>query len=196
MTCNQSSGTMVNMSNRSDAPGDLEDVRTFLNTWAIPNDSRMPVDDLDDLAGDRPRWAAAMPSLPAPAGGQVAALRRLRDNLRAALGQEHPLSLRPRLEALRLRARLAEPGQDGPAVRFAPERPTAETAILGTTLEAVRAGWWHRLRACPDCGWVFYDSSRNARRTWCSMTAGQGTRGCGSIAKTRSYRARRGGRGG
>jgi predicted RNA-binding Zn ribbon-like protein len=37
---------------------------------------------------------------------------------------------------------------------------------------------------------VFYDSSRNARRTWCSMTAAGGARGCGSIAKTRAYRAR------
>ena len=49
----------------------------------------------------------------------------------------------------------------------------------------------HHLRTCPDCGWVFYDSGRNARRTWCSMTAADGARGCGSIAKTRAYRARR-----
>jgi predicted RNA-binding Zn ribbon-like protein len=46
-----------------------------------------------------------------------------------------------------------------------------------------------RVKACPgpanDCGWLFYDTSKNASRRWCSME------GCGSVAKMRHYRARR-----
>ncbi|MGH8866823.1 MAG: CGNR zinc finger domain-containing protein [Actinomycetes bacterium] len=194
------------MPDRSDAPGALEDVRTFLNTWSVPNETRVPVDRLSELAGDPETWGSEMPSLPPPARGGVAALRRLRDDLREALGQDRPVSLQPRLDGLRLRALVPhaggegpggkepdrdEPDRDEPAVRLVPERPTTQAWLLCVVLEAVRQGQWQRLRACPDCRWVFYDSSRNARRTWCSMSAGPGTRGCGSIAKTRTYRARR-----
>lgn len=45
-----------------------------------------------------------------------------------------------------------------------------------------------RIKQCngPDgCGWLFYDTSRNGSRRWCSME------GCGSRAKMRRYTARR-----
>ncbi len=44
-----------------------------------------------------------------------------------------------------------------------------------------------RLKACPgpDCGWAFYDHSRNRTSAWCSMSI------CGARVKARSYRARR-----
>jgi predicted RNA-binding Zn ribbon-like protein len=44
-----------------------------------------------------------------------------------------------------------------------------------------------RVKACspPDgCGWLYYDSSRNRSRRWCSMQS------CGNAAKARSYYAR------
>ncbi|MER7547887.1 CGNR zinc finger domain-containing protein [Spirillospora sp. NPDC127506] len=43
---------------------------------------------------------------------------------------------------------------------------------------SVRGGW-ARVRRCPahDCAWVFWDSSKNASRRWCSM------RVCGNRAK-------------
>ena len=190
------------MDERSAAPGDLEDVRTFLNSWLIPNDTRVTVDRLPGLAGDSDDWAAAMPSIPTPTDfgssttgpgvppGRLADLQRLRDDFRAALGSSHPTGLQPLFEQLELRAEVTEPGGVGPAVRLVPDRPTTENWILAVVVEAVRAGHWARLRACPDCQWVFYDSSRNARRQWCAMVAGPTARGCGSIAKTRSYRAR------
>lgn len=34
-----------------------------------------------------------------------------------------------------------------------------------------------RIRECPKCGWIFFDSSKNGRRRWCSMEI------CGSRAK-------------
>jgi len=45
-----------------------------------------------------------------------------------------------------------------------------------------------RLRQCPapdGCGWLFFDSSRNATRRWCSMQT------CGNGAKSRAFQRRR-----
>jgi predicted RNA-binding Zn ribbon-like protein len=48
-------------------------------------------------------------------------------------------------------------------------------------------GRFERLKACPgpDCGWAFYDHSRNLAGTWCSMSI------CGARVKARHYRQRR-----
>ena len=48
-------------------------------------------------------------------------------------------------------------------------------------------GDWARVRRCPahDCAWVFWDSSKNASRRWCSM------RVCGNRAKVRAFNERR-----
>jgi predicted RNA-binding Zn ribbon-like protein len=45
---------------------------------------------------------------------------------------------------------------------------------------------FERLKACPgpDCGWAFYDHSRNQASAWCSMSI------CGARVKARSYRTR------
>jgi predicted RNA-binding Zn ribbon-like protein len=62
------------------------------------------------------------------------------------------------------------------------------TASLGENVaRVVSEGLWDRLRMCaaPDCRWVFYDTSRNARGRWCSM------RVCGNRDKTRRYRDRK-----
>lgn len=49
-------------------------------------------------------------------------------------------------------------------------------------LTTVDAG---RLRQCPGCDWLFHDTTRNGRRTWCDMAD------CGSRAKARRAYARR-----
>lgn len=178
------------MAGESVAPGRLEQVRSFLNTWRIPNDTRTAVDDLEQRAGAERQWRRELPDVPVPAPGDLAALRGLRDDLRRALGTAHPDGLTERFAGLRLRAALQPHDAEHP-VRLEPEHHSPASVLTALVVEAVSHGRWHRLRACPDCQWVFYDSSRNARRTWCSMEAGPDTRGCGSIAKTRAYRARR-----
>ena len=39
----------------------------------------------------------------------------------------------------------------------------ALSVLLASAAEAMIDGSWERLKACPgrDCGWVFYDQSRN-----------------------------------
>ncbi len=57
-------------------------------------------------------------------------------------------------------------------------------AIAG---RAMLEGTWNRLKVCPgeDCGWAFYDHSRNQTGRWCSMSV------CGGRAKARTHYRRR-----
>src|ERR1700720_2989286 len=58
-------------------------------------------------------------------------------------------------------------------------------------VEAIARSTWMRLKACPDCQWVFYDHTKNKNKVWCLMTAsGPQGRSCGSISKVRSFRQR------
>ena len=38
-----------------------------------------------------------------------------------------------------------------------------------------------RIRECPNCGWIFFDSSKNGMRRWCSMST------CGSNVKALNW---------
>jgi predicted RNA-binding Zn ribbon-like protein len=52
-------------------------------------------------------------------------------------------------------------------------------------LDMLQHGERSRLRCCAargECGWLFYDKSKNGTRRWCSMET------CGAIAKMRRYR--------
>jgi predicted RNA-binding Zn ribbon-like protein len=65
-------------------------------------------------------------------------------------------------------------------------RPLA--LILQSAVDLLTTGDLGRVRECPgagDCGWLFYDTSKNGRRRWCSME------GCGSRVKMRRQYARR-----
>jgi predicted RNA-binding Zn ribbon-like protein len=59
--------------------------------------------------------------------------------------------------------------------------------VVASAVELLTGGDLTRVRECPgvaDCGWLFYDTSRNRTRRWCSME------GCGSRSKMRRYHAR------
>jgi predicted RNA-binding Zn ribbon-like protein len=60
-------------------------------------------------------------------------------------------------------------------------------ALLAITARAMINDTWTRLKACPgrDCGWTFYDHSRNQSARWCSMKV------CGDREKARAYYQRK-----
>jgi len=61
-------------------------------------------------------------------------------------------------------------------------------AVVRSAVEVLTTGDPVRIKACPEpdgCGWLFYDTSKNGSRQWCSME------GCGSRAKMRHHYARR-----
>ena len=60
--------------------------------------------------------------------------------------------------------------------------------IARSAVDLLTTGELARLKECPgagDCGWFFYDTSKNGRRRWCSME------GCGSRVKMRRHYSRR-----
>jgi predicted RNA-binding Zn ribbon-like protein len=68
------------------------------------------------------------------------------------------------------------------------ERLDGALALIASSVAVAQLeGRFGRLKACPgpDCGWAFYDHSRNLAGTWCSMSI------CGARVKARHYRQRR-----
>lgn len=63
----------------------------------------------------------------------------------------------------------------------------ALAVVLAVTARSMLDGTWARLKVCPgaDCGWAFYDNSRNQSGRWCSMSV------CGGRAKARAHYRRR-----
>jgi predicted RNA-binding Zn ribbon-like protein len=119
----------------------------------------------------------------------------LRSGLRDAVERELDVRwLNEQLAAVGLTVAVAR-GPDGNAqVRAVPlGEPTTVADLLTLVVEAIRDGTWRRLKACPDCQLVFFDRTRNASKRWCQMSAREGGRACGSIAKVRNWRARKGG---
>lgn len=60
--------------------------------------------------------------------------------------------------------------------------------VTQSAVDLLTEGELSRIKECPgagDCGWLFYDTSRNGTRRWCSME------GCGSRVKMRRQYARR-----
>jgi hypothetical protein len=180
------------------APGELELVRRFLNTWRIPAEeidagTREPADELPWLLRDHRALEERFPGWPSGPGDDEELLARLRDDLREALGAREGWTglLNGWLGEYPLVACVVE--EEGrPSVRY---EPALEAGLAGRVLAAVARsvedGTFTRLKSCPDCQWVFYDKSRSRTRVWCGMYAGDGGRACGTISKVRRYRQRR-----
>ena len=56
--------------------------------------------------------------------------------------------------------------------------------VVARVYEAIRDGSWARFKACRNCGWAFWDESRNRSAAWCSMQL------CGNRLKVRRHRAK------
>jgi hypothetical protein len=160
------------------APGSLRLVQLFLNTTDHEN-TRELLGTPRALRG----WLTDQ-GLDDPGPLGPAALRRARD-VRAALHRFavtgevdstlHEAARRARLtvdlEARELVARA--PGVDGPLGE-----------ILAVVYDAMRDGSWSRFKTCRNCGFAFWDESRNRSATWCSMKL------CGNRLKVRRHRAK------
>ncbi len=173
------------------APGRLEDVRRFLNTWEHLARTRENREHLRSLAADGAAWQRRFKSVRRPRKDELDELIALRAGLRRAVEDSlDPEWLNAELKATRLTVAV---DPSGPGIRYVPAgQPTALSDLLAIIVEAIAEGTWHRLKACPDCQLVFYDRTRNASKRWCQMSAKEGGRACGSIAKVQSWRARKG----
>jgi predicted RNA-binding Zn ribbon-like protein len=166
----------------------------LLIAYANSIDLELATDDLttpDELTA----WLVehGLLSRPAPADADDLDLARaLRGALQAAFTANHDGSgdftaLDDVAARLPLRVGGTDVPGEGPGLQPVLQGvPGAVSALLVAVNKAVVDGTWRRVKVCgaDDCGWTYFDASKNRSRTWCEW-------GCGNKAKTRSYRARR-----
>jgi predicted RNA-binding Zn ribbon-like protein len=173
--------------NPSAAPGDLELVRTFVNTL----DVEAGTDELGTPA-DATAWLGAH-DVPARVSArdlrELVSLREAVRDLVSARGSPQEEAAAGRIDVVARRHPLTV-RVSAPAA-LAPVGSTGVDRFVGRILALVVAaridGSWERMKTCANgrCRWLYYDHSRNGSRAWCSMDV------CGSRAKMRTYRSRR-----
>ena len=193
MTLVIGNGSELQPGDREPAPGDLWLVQAFVNSrWDLERDLQDQFTDSEGLAN----WLAERDLIPGGTPVSDADLRRAldaRDGLQALLFANNGAELDTRAvekldRALRGSGIFVQLHGDS-SPDFVPARRDFEgaLAVIGTTAALAQLdGTWQRLKACPgeECGWAFYDHSRNQAGSWCSMSV------CGSRAKARDYRRR------
>lgn len=87
------------------------------------------------------------------------------------------------IASYRIEPRLGENGE----ISLATNKPADPVAgLILMVLDALQSGFWRRFKLChePTCSASYYDASKAAAKTWCSMQT------CGSRNKMKRYRAR------
>ena len=179
------------MLRRRAAPGPLALVQEFANTRFD-----LAAEDHGETFTDPEAMASWLASRGLLAEGKALGEKdlsraiNLREGLRAlafannghALATKTVSAMREASRGLRVEVRL-EP--DGPELVDGDtgDLDVALGRLLAIAAQANVEGTWQRFKACPgrDCGWVFFDHSRNASSRWCSMKV------CGSREKARAH---------
>ena len=159
------------------APAPLRLLQLFVNTADHENGS--------DWLPDQPALEAWLAEHELPGGADLREALELREALRALLransGEERPAAAVSTVNAAA--AALAIGLDDQGLVRIS--AGDALGGIVAVAVTAMLDGTWPRLKVCRNCGWSFYDYSKNRSASWCSMQL------CGNRLKTRAYRRRR-----
>ena len=172
------------------APGELERVRDFVNTFDVESGA----DELSSPEALRV-WLHGHGLSPGRAAtrADLVAARRLREAIRALLLENNGLSVRKEaaltLHRTAARAWVSLRFDSGGRVRLESAARGVDAALgrlVAIAASAMADGTWARLKACraDDCHWAFDDHARNHSRHWCSMAV------CGNRTKARTYRQR------
>lgn len=185
-------GEEIEPGGRPKAPGHLELLQRFLNTW----NHEFPIDwDRLGTPAKARAWLRAKGLISASTrvtARDAARLRELREALKSLVIANDATSPPPEaVAALQraarnadLRVELDESGR----TRLEPTQRGVEAAgatMLGIVHEAHLLGTWPRLKGCRQCGYAFFDRSKNRSASWCAMSI------CGNRTKNRTYRRRR-----
>jgi predicted RNA-binding Zn ribbon-like protein len=178
---------------RAPAPGDLQLVQAFVNSfWNLDNGE----DQLATVAA-LAQWLAKRDLVEPGCRLRPADLQRaldVREGLRALLLVNNHAA--PDQDAIeRLNRALDRPALSVQLHTAAPPDFKARRRDLDAALALIATiaalaqldGRWSRLKACrgKHCGWAFYDHSRNQTGNWCAMSL------CGSRTKAQKYRNRK-----
>ena len=172
------------------APGELETLRSFVNTLELESGT----DELKDPRALQ-AWLEDRGLLQDGVLGSadLRAARELREALRSLLLENNGVNVRKEaaisLNKAADRGRLAIRFDTSGGVRFEAGAAGPHGALgrlLAIAATAMADGSWPRLKACraERCGWAFYDHARNHSRLWCSMAV------CGNRTKARAFRRR------
>lgn len=187
-------GEQIEPGGRPKAPGRLELLQRFLNTW---NHELPPDWDRLGTPSNARAWLLEK-RLIAPKARiterDAAELRRLREALRRLVLANHgsapdPVALATVRRESRSAALRIEVDDRGATALVADARGAdgAVATLLGILHEARLVGAWPRMKACRQCEYVFFDRSKNRSAAWCAMSI------CGNRTKNRAYRRRRSG---
>jgi predicted RNA-binding Zn ribbon-like protein len=188
----QGVGEQVEPGGRPKAPGRLELLQRFVNSW----NHDLPAEwDRLGTAASAGAWLREKRLVSASArvtARDAARLRELREAMRAlAIANQGsappPASVAVVRRAARdatLRIALDQVGHTS----LTPAGTGCDAAVatlLGIFHEAHITGAWRRLKGCRQCGYAFFDRSKNRSASWCAMSI------CGNRKKNRAYRQRR-----
>jgi predicted RNA-binding Zn ribbon-like protein len=185
-------GEQIEPGGRPKAPGRLELVQRFVNTYNhdFPR-------DWDRIGSpEKARAWLRQKGLLGPgdrvSGVDVARLRELREALRAlALANHGGPPEAAATEVIRSAAgsaQLSVAVDDAGRTALEPTRRGVDGAVatlLGILHEAQLSGEWSRLKGCRKCEYAFFDRSKNRSAAWCAMSI------CGNRTKNRAYYRRR-----
>ncbi|HEX8099861.1 MAG TPA: CGNR zinc finger domain-containing protein [Actinomycetota bacterium] len=176
---------------RAPAPGSLRLVQQFVNTHN--HEFEIDRDRLRTPAHAR-RWLVAHNLMEEGASLSERDRRRLvlvreamREWLGATLRQDQQVMSHGILDDAARRARLTMGFASAGEPALFPEARGASGAmgrLLALLYDAAADGVSDRLKPCRECGWLFFDQSKNRSAEWCSMSI------CGNRMKNRSYRRR------
>jgi predicted RNA-binding Zn ribbon-like protein len=185
-------GEQIEPGERPKAPGRLELLQRFINSYNhdLPREwDRLGTPEKAQVWLQHKRLVGPDVQISA---ADAARLRELREAIRALMianqaGQPDPASADTVRRASRT-ARLRVAVDDAGRTVLEPDRPTVDgavAALLGILHEAQLTGQWRRLKGCRQCGYAFFDRSKNRSAAWCAMSI------CGNRTKNRAYRRRR-----
>jgi predicted RNA-binding Zn ribbon-like protein len=185
-------GEQIEPGGRRKAPGRLELLQRFVNTY---NHDFPREWDRIGTKGTAQAWLREK-RLVAPGDriseADAARLRELREAIRALAIANHGSG--PERAAADLIRRASGGAQlsvaidDAGRTALEPAGRGAEGAVatlLGILHEAQLTGQWSRLKGCRQCGYAFFDRSKNRSAAWCAMSI------CGNRRKNRAYYRRR-----
>jgi predicted RNA-binding Zn ribbon-like protein len=185
-------GEEVEPGGRPKAPGRLELLQRFVNSH---NHDFPPEWDRIGTPERAQAWLREKRLL--TAGDRISAqdvtrLRALREAIRALAIANHGGRPEPAAtDTLRAAARAARLGvavDDAGRTALEPARQGVDGAVatlLGILHEAQLTGQWSRMKGCRQCGYAFFDRSKNRSAAWCAMSI------CGNRTKNRAYYRRR-----
>jgi predicted RNA-binding Zn ribbon-like protein len=185
-------GEQVEPGGRPKAPGRLALLQRFINSH---NHDFPPEWDRIGTPAKARAWLRQK-GLLAPGDrvseSDVARLRDLREAIRALAvanqGRQPEAAATDVVRRVTAGARLAVAIDDTGRTALEPTRAGVDGAVatlLGILHEAQLTGHWSRLKGCRQCGYAFFDRSRNRSAAWCAMSI------CGNRTKNRVYYQRR-----